>query len=274
MLEYWLCGDSPQPGLLYSTQYQTDFNSDTTGPLLYLAAEFGQERVVRMLLASGLDPNLPDSTGRTAVSAACQEGHLEVVRLLHSQGADIYQPDWEFGMGPVHYAADSGHLHILRYLHGQGVAMQTVCRYPDPNFDPEAPHHALPAHTLGMLSVVDILNDQSGILTDQTPLMIARHCGHDSVVEYLEDPFSAVGSQSLTLETEPSIKQRSSESLSVRAGRIGVTARLRCIPSDLSARVLSGTDDEKKKAQTEIRKIQKYNQQLISRAEQKVKNKK
>ena len=85
VLEYWLCGDSPQPGLLYSTQYQTDFNSDTTGPLLYLAAEFGQERVVRMLLASGLYPNLPDSTGRTAVSAACQEGHLEVVRLLHAK---------------------------------------------------------------------------------------------------------------------------------------------------------------------------------------------
>ena len=84
---------------------------------------------------------------------------------------------------------------------------------------------------------------------------------YDSVVlveySYLEDPFAAVASQSLTLEIEPSIKQRSSESLSLRAGRIGVTARLRCIPSDLSARVLSGTDDEKRKVQTEIRKIQK-----------------
>ena len=277
VLAYWLGTDSPQPALLYSTDYYIE--DDVTGPLTILAAQYGKEKVLQMLLASGLCPDLPNSWGQTPVSVACQEGHLDVVRLLLLHQADIRQPDWNFGMEPIHYAADSGHLHIIKFLHGQGVAMQTVCRYPDPEFDPESPPAS---HTetvgpdktseyVGMLSVVEALSCHSGILTQQTPLMIARHCGHDAVAEFLEDPSAASQSPPLKCETVSNVKERSAEPLSVRADRVGVTARLRCIPSDLSARALNGTDDEKKKAKADIHKIQKGNQQIVSRAEQKAK---
>ena len=265
LLEYWLGGDSPQPDLLYSTDYLLD-DDGVTGPLSMLAAQYGQTKILQMLLASGLNPNLPSSCGQTPLSVACQEGHLEVVRLLLSHQADISEPDWEFGMEPIHYAADSGHLHIIRFLHEQGAAMQTVCtKYPAPNFDPEVPRNALSDHT----SLHDMLTYQSGLLTHQTPLMIARQSGHDSLVEFLQDPTAARQQLPLKCEPVPSVKERSSEPLSVRAARVGVS--LRCIPPDLSEQARNGADIEKKQAKVEIHKIQKYNQQLVSRAEKKAK---
>lgn len=59
-------------------------------PSLHLtqAARGGHMAVVRMLLAAGADPNIPEGEGVTALTVAAQAGHLEVVKALLAAGAD------------------------------------------------------------------------------------------------------------------------------------------------------------------------------------------
>jgi ankyrin repeat protein len=58
-------------------------------PPLYLAAKFGRESTVSLLLASGADPvKQSGETGFTPLHVAAQEGRVENVRLLLRVGAD------------------------------------------------------------------------------------------------------------------------------------------------------------------------------------------
>jgi len=51
------------------------------------AADTGQLRVVRRLLAAGASVNLPDSDGRTAIAAAEDKGNNRVITVLRNAGA-------------------------------------------------------------------------------------------------------------------------------------------------------------------------------------------
>src|SRR5262249_48844431 len=54
---------------------------------LSLAAQSGQDAVVKLLLANGrVDPDSKDSDGRTPLSLAAQSGHDAVVKLLLANG--------------------------------------------------------------------------------------------------------------------------------------------------------------------------------------------
>lgn len=56
---------------------------------LVTAAARGDIEAVRDLLDRGVDPDEPDSDGRTAVTSAAYGGHAGVVRLLVDAGADV-----------------------------------------------------------------------------------------------------------------------------------------------------------------------------------------
>ena len=52
---------------------------------LYVACENGHLDVVRMLLSTeGIDPNRATKDGGTPLYIACEKGHLDVVRMLLS----------------------------------------------------------------------------------------------------------------------------------------------------------------------------------------------
>ena len=51
-------------------------------PALFLAAYNGHDAIVRLLLHEGADANLPNSSGQTALFAACTGGHEVSVKEL------------------------------------------------------------------------------------------------------------------------------------------------------------------------------------------------
>ena len=57
----------------------------------------------------------------TALHSAASEGHLEVVKYLVEQGADINATTSRYGWTVLHYAATWGQLAVVRYLVEQGA---------------------------------------------------------------------------------------------------------------------------------------------------------
>ncbi len=55
------------------------------GPLA-IAADHGSIELLRLLLANGADAALPDRLGRTALTAAEENGHAQIVALLRGLG--------------------------------------------------------------------------------------------------------------------------------------------------------------------------------------------
>ena len=56
-------------------------------PLL-IAARNGLTNIVSLCLQRGSDVNYADSSGNTALQNACAYGHMEVIKLLLTNGAD------------------------------------------------------------------------------------------------------------------------------------------------------------------------------------------
>uniref|UniRef100_A0A3B3HKI1 Uncharacterized protein n=1 Tax=Oryzias latipes TaxID=8090 RepID=A0A3B3HKI1_ORYLA len=75
----------------------------------------GRAKFIRLLLEKGADVNCQDEDGRTALSHACEMGHLDVVKLLVQFNADPDVSD-AWGNSALMYAAFSGHSQVLEFL--------------------------------------------------------------------------------------------------------------------------------------------------------------
>ncbi|KAK2826214.1 hypothetical protein Q5P01_020428 [Channa striata] len=87
-------------------------------PLMYavcLQDNGTRAKFTRLLLEKGADVNCQDEDGRTALSHACEMGHLDVVKILVQFNADPDVSDiW--GNSSLMYAAYSGHSPVLEFL--------------------------------------------------------------------------------------------------------------------------------------------------------------
>ncbi|XP_029454375.1 ankyrin repeat domain-containing protein 63 [Rhinatrema bivittatum] len=72
-------------------------------------------KFARLLLEKGAGVNEEDERGRTALSLACELGHLELVKLLVQFNADPEIPD-RGGNSALMYAASGGHSAVLEFL--------------------------------------------------------------------------------------------------------------------------------------------------------------
>jgi ankyrin repeat protein len=89
---------------------------------LGLAAFFGREEAVRLLLARGANVNLcaRNAMKVAALHAASAEGGFEIARLLIEAGADVNAVQ-QAGFTPLHAAAMTGKIELAKLLLARGA---------------------------------------------------------------------------------------------------------------------------------------------------------
>uniref|UniRef100_A0A1J3DTG0 RING-type E3 ubiquitin transferase n=1 Tax=Noccaea caerulescens TaxID=107243 RepID=A0A1J3DTG0_NOCCA len=146
-------------------------------PLHYSAAQ-GHHEIVSLLVESGVDINLRNYRGQTALMQACQHGHWEVVLILILFGANIHRSDYLNGGTALHLAALNGHPRCIRILLSEYIPSVPNCWSLLKNntssiagFDPSVLHEVINRAADG------------GI----TPLHVAALNGHIETVQLLLD---------------------------------------------------------------------------------------
>ena len=109
-------------GLLKADPKQVQaFSGDGFTPL-GLAAFFGHQEMVKILLQTGADPNVASKNplGVLPLHSAMANGSKEIARILIDAGTDVNTANAE-GWTPLHYAAHSGDMESARYLLSKGA---------------------------------------------------------------------------------------------------------------------------------------------------------
>lgn len=60
---------------------------------LILAAKFGHDDIVRLILMNGADANVKDSDGKTCLMYATENDHQDIMKVLYQYGADVEADD-------------------------------------------------------------------------------------------------------------------------------------------------------------------------------------
>jgi len=82
-------------------------------PELVYWASLGDVDQVKELLIDGEDPNQTDDEGYSALQAAAENDHLEVVRLLIEKGANVsYKSEYT----ALQLAEMAGNMDVINYL--------------------------------------------------------------------------------------------------------------------------------------------------------------
>jgi hypothetical protein len=82
---------------------------------LHLAAYNGHVEIIRLLLLNGAEVNAKNNRGRTPLYCAALNGHIDILHLLVENGADLEAQD-DDGWRALHYAALHGHLPFIQEL--------------------------------------------------------------------------------------------------------------------------------------------------------------
>jgi len=171
----------------YSFHYSQHVPTRITG--LNLAAYFGAEAVVQLLLDQGAELEAKDSNGRTPLSRAAENGHEAVVKLLLDKaGIDPNSKDTRNGWTPLWWAVKHKHLETVKLLlDKEGI---------DPN-SKDTRNGWTPlswAAAGGYEEIVKLLLDKEGVNPDskdtqdgRTPLSWAAARGYEEIVKLLLD---------------------------------------------------------------------------------------
>ena len=82
---------------------------------LIWASWFGHPKIVEMLLTAGSEVDLQHNTGRTALMYASQEGHSKIIEMLLAAGVDVNHPN-KYGETALAMASLRGHSEIVDIL--------------------------------------------------------------------------------------------------------------------------------------------------------------
>lgn len=92
---------------------------------LVTACEQGAVEIVRLLLASHAEVSTANRCGNLPFFLACIKGHLEIVQQLRPHIADIDATDRK-GCTPLMFACSEGHANVVTYLMSQGASPSKV----------------------------------------------------------------------------------------------------------------------------------------------------
>ena len=202
-------------------------------PTLADAAEQGQGKIVRTLLADGADVNAPQVDGTTALHWAAYHDDLDTARLLLEAGADVNAMN-RYGVPALSLVATNGNADFVRFLLDAGA---------DPNAALLGGETVLmTAARTGNLAAVKALlsagaDPDARERREQTALMWAASEGHLGIVNVLLDAGADVQA-SLRSGFTPLF-------FAVREGNIDVVHRLLKAGVDVNAvleRVKDGPD--------------------------------
>jgi ankyrin repeat protein len=79
-------------------------------------------------LCYGADPNKAKRNGVTLLYITCQEGHLEVAKLLLDFGANVHRVYTEKNETPLYVACEMGHVEVAKFLLENGADKKIVDR--------------------------------------------------------------------------------------------------------------------------------------------------
>lgn len=100
---------------------QRGLDPNTTDPdgtsLLGIAARAGDLAMVDMLLTQRASPNRRNTFGDTPILFAANQGRLDIVKRLHSAGADLEPQGWTV----LQYGVLGGHVEVVEFALAQGV---------------------------------------------------------------------------------------------------------------------------------------------------------
>ena len=147
---------------------------------LSLATKIGDETFVRALLRGGIDADMLETDGTTALHHAISRGHIKVAETLVTAGANPKIMDLKEGRSCFYRACFLNREHLLRVLL-QG------------HFDPNTAEDVPPMHVsagYNRFKLVELLLESGADLecaspTGDTPLLNAVRHGHPAMVEFL-----------------------------------------------------------------------------------------
>ena len=102
-------------------------NKDLSNLLIEFAwksPDFNED--IKKLLELGVDVNIPDHDGDTALLMISQNGNIEIVRLLLEAGADPNIHKTPPIQTPLMAASAQGHIEIVRMLLDAGAKVETL----------------------------------------------------------------------------------------------------------------------------------------------------
>ncbi|KAK6525995.1 hypothetical protein TWF281_011036 [Arthrobotrys megalospora] len=91
---------------------------------MHIAAYFGLREYITQLLREGANPESEDKEGRTPLLWAAERGHIDVVKLLLCEGADLEARDGKWRQTPLSWAAERGNIDIVRLLLCEGADLE------------------------------------------------------------------------------------------------------------------------------------------------------
>jgi ankyrin repeat protein len=164
------------------------------------AVKSGDSRLVRALVAKGLDVNTPEADGTTAIHWAVQSNDAPIVQLLLRAGANVAAVN-RYGVTPLSLAAVNGNPAIVQMLLDAGAAVNSA--------RPEGETVLMLAARTGRPEPVRLLLERGADVnaTDgwlgQTALMTAAADDHTAVVRMLIERGADVNARSKVLPAEP-----------------------------------------------------------------------
>jgi len=149
-------------------------------PPLWCAAAAGHMDIVRLLVSHGANVNSTTKTNSTPLRAACFDGHFDIVEYLISNGADIEVAN-RHGHTCLMIACYKGHLRIASYLIDIGAELNRKTVKGN-----TALHDCAESGSLDIMKLLLSRNARMDVDSyGMTPLLAAAVTGHTLIVEFL-----------------------------------------------------------------------------------------
>nr|QQY02505.1 transient receptor potential cation channel 3 [Cryptocotyle lingua] len=167
---------------------------------LHVAAKNGHLDIVKLLLENGANVSSKNEKERTAFHNAAKYGRLNIARHLLEHAPSLVSERDEDGSSAIHLAAASGHVDLLELLLDAGAAVdcRNCMQWTPLDCAAASGHRACVELLLENNSPIDPVD-----VNHTTPLYLACKHGHEDVVQLLLEWGADPGIRKLIDETMP-----------------------------------------------------------------------